>query len=441
MQSPFTITSHVFGNGLSCVVATIPKSAGFEISAHFNTGSRDENVTNNGISHFLEHMMFRGSKTYPNSILLAQSLEKMGGETNAMTSQDTTTYWLKGALSKWNEALEVFTDFLLYPNFADLELERTVVLNELANDYNENNDIIDIETLSHQNLFVDHGLGLPIIGTRNSIENFTLEDLISKKNQYYIPSRCVIGVICSSPADQILRDVERFLGQSWEQSLPPAPHRSYLSYHQLEKQIKPRVTSFVNNADNQYTLKLLWPAFGGYANEVVTQTFIQRLLDDGMYTRLPSTIREKLGLVYEINADSNSYTDIGTFGIDAVTSPIHFTKLVETLGTELCRFVQDGPTAQEMEHIRFRYLHDLDLIDESASHTVSRKLNQYFAGQELSLEQERDIVRNLTKREVQNLAKTLLANPIKNISLIGPKAKKSREQLEKLGSRLKNLGA
>src|SRR5688572_14745720 len=116
-----TLNQHKLNNGLTVIYCQTPSHAEFEISMHIKTGARDESSHNSGISHFLEHMMFRGSRYYPNSIMLARALEKFGGEINAVTGMEHTTYWIKGDAEQCLEAIPSFAEFFLYPNFADLE--------------------------------------------------------------------------------------------------------------------------------------------------------------------------------------------------------------------------------------------------------------------------------------------------------------------------------
>ena len=130
-----SINKHILKNNLVVLYCHTPNTVSFEMSLHINTGARDENEHSYGISHFLEHMMFRGSKNYPNSIALAKAMESFGGEINAMTGIEHTTYWLKGDAEKTIEAIEPFANFFLYPNYCDLEIERAIILQEMASDF------------------------------------------------------------------------------------------------------------------------------------------------------------------------------------------------------------------------------------------------------------------------------------------------------------------
>ena len=179
-----TIKKHKLQNGLAVFYCHTPDLVSFEISMHINTGARDENSENNGVSHFLEHMMFRGSKKYPNSLLLARMLESFGSETNAMTGTENTSYWLKGDRERTLLAVECFSDFFMHPNYADIEIERNVVLQEMASDFNADGVSIDIEALGMGALFSGHPLGNAIIGTEKSVRNLTKHHLEEKRKNF-----------------------------------------------------------------------------------------------------------------------------------------------------------------------------------------------------------------------------------------------------------------
>ena len=441
-MSRFDLSEHKFSNGLTLLYCRIPESAGFEIAMNIDTGSRDETPETNGVSHFLEHMMFRGSKLYPNSIALARMLEDFGGESNAMTSVESTVYWLRGATRKINDAIAVFADFFLNPNFADLETERSIILQEFANDFNEDGENIDSETLAMQALFGDHPLGLPIIGTENVLQKLSIADLTQKQKRFYVPQNCVLTVTSSLPAEKVLQRIEQCFVKAWP-SLPEhrAAHLSRVLFSPQQllpksgKKLK-NVLKLQNNADNQYTLKVTFPCSGGLDQNVIEDVFLERVLDDGICSRLPATIREKHGLVYDISCESLAYNDVGTFSIDATVSKDQLEKLMKILGEEIQKLSQEKPSEEEMERVRFRYGFDLDILKESEGRLVSRAVTNHFLEQKLSIDEEHEIVRTLTAEHIRAAAQRILSAPRRTFVLIGPKARKRRDDVEKFMNRL-----
>lgn len=434
------LTRATLRNGLPAFVGESPESASFEIAMHIDTGSRDETHESNGVSHFLEHMMFRGSRTYPDSIRLAQTMEGFGGETNAMTTVESTVYWLRGAVRRLDHAVHAFSEFFLHPNFADLETERNIILQELQGDYNEDGELIDAESLAMEGLFGEHPMGLPIIGREEVIKRIGEADLRAKRADFYIPSRCAVSVISSLPAEKVVPLLEAAMGPPWEHASPSPAARSFVdapAFRTLPVGRKHgHVLKLQNNSDSQYVVKLMWPGAGGLNRDVVTETFLQRILDDGISSRLPAVIREKQGLVYDISCDSNAYVDIGTFAVDATVSKDDVDKLLARLFDELQRILQEAPSPEEMERIRFRYAFDLEMLAESHGRFVSREVWNGFLGQSLSIDEELALVRNISAMDILEAARRVFAAPRRTFVLIGPKARKKRDDVEKYMERL-----
>lgn len=439
----YVISKHILNNGLNVLYCHTPDTVAFELSIHINTGARDEVHENNGISHFLEHMMFRGCNKYPNSISLSKAMESFGGETNAMTGIEHTTYWLKGDADKTIEAIECFSDFFLYPNYADIEIERSVILQEMASDFNDSNDSIDIESLSMSTLFADHPLGNSIIGNEKIIRKLTTKDLSNKRRDYYTPNRCVITIHTKLLENKVLQAIEKFFGNSWTHTVDSKPNRINAEgiMPSLSKLKKPQnALCLQNNPDNQFVLKMIFPTIGGLSKEVVHVTFLQRILDDGICTRLPANIREKYGLVYDISSDSQFFNEIGTFSIDATVSENTLEKLLDKLSHELKSIILNHPLQSEIDHIKFRYCFDLKQIKENPSRFLNREAISFFMNNHLSIDEEIEIVKSVTPADILLTAKKVFGSSRRGFVLIGPKARKKRELIEKLLSIFDQIG-
>jgi predicted Zn-dependent peptidase len=453
-----SLTKTRLANGLPVYLGLTPESASFEITMHIDTGSRDEAPERNGESHFLEHMMFRGSRSYPDSIKLAHALEAFGGENNAMTSVESTVYWLRGAARAYDRATDAFAEFFLHPNFADLETERSIILQELQGDYNEDGDLVDPESLAMEGLFGDHPLGMPIIGREEVIKRLGEADLRAKRARFYTPSHCALSVVSSLPPEKLIPVVERAFGHTWDHApsaSPPATNAgaSLADRHALAEarrfiasprdffapppgRARRHVLKLTNNSDSQYAVKLIFPGAGGLTREVVAETFLQRILDDGISSRLPAEIRERQGLVYDISCVSTAFADVGAFSVDATVSKDSIDKLLARLFEELDRIVQDKPTPEEMDRIRFRYQFDLETLAESHGRLVSREVWNGFLPRSLTIDEERAIVETLTAEEILDTAQRVIGAPKRALVLIGPRARKKRDDVEKFMERL-----
>ena len=433
-MTKYPISHHVLNNGLTVFYCHTPDQVAFELSVHINTGSRDENKKNAGVSHFLEHMMFRGSAKYPNSRLLARALESFGGETNAMTGIETTNYWLKGDADKTIEAIECFSDFFLFPNYADLSIERNVILQEMASDFNEEGLSVDTESLGMETLFSDDQLGNPIIGTENSVRNITKEDLESKRAEFYNPMNCVLTINTSQDENSVISAFNKYFSQPWchtntegvkrSNALESLPNRSELKKAQNSLCLQ-------NNPDNQFALKLVFPTVGNLSKDIVAITFLQRILDDGICTRLPANIREKYGLVYDISCDTQFFHEVGTFSVDATVSEDYLIDLIDKLGQELRLIITEKPMIDEVEHIKYRYIFDLKQIQETPSRLLNRKVTEHFMKSKFSIEEEIEFVKSVTPESVLKTAQSIFGAGKRAFVLVGPKARKKRDIVEK----------
>lgn len=436
MSTILNTTTHVLKNGLTVIYCQNKHSSAFEISLHINTGARDETKEKGGVSHFLEHMLFRGSKRHPNSLLLAEQLESFGGETNAMTGVEHTHYWLKGDSERTLAALACFYDFAFHPNYADLETERNIILQEMASDFNEEGECIDSESLAMQALFDTHPLGNPIIGSEESVRRLSIVDFEEKRRTFYIPNRCILTLATHLDESAVLPHIESLFGQPWEHVRNDTPSASRPPAHllfQKEKHKKPQNgLQLQNNPDNQFVLKFILPTVGGLDRDVIRTTFLQRILDDGISTRLSANLRERHGLIYDISCDTQFFYEMGTFGIDATVSEENLDKLLIKLKDELARLLNEKPSKKEMDHIRYRYCFDLKQIQENDSRLLNREAIAHFMRPSyLSLQEEMAIVNALTEQDILNTAQTLFSAPKRGFTLIGPKARRKRDPVEK----------
>lgn len=395
---------------------------------HIRSGSRDESSENSGISHFLEHMLFRGTKKFPNSIALATALEHLGGDNNGCTDLETTAYWLRGRASRFSNGLDVFSEFFFNPTFPDIEIERQILLQELAGDYNESGHCIDTVTMANKALYGKHPLGNSIIGFRENLLNINVERLKQWRSIYYRPENCIFVVSSPNLFDNDAKQIESFFTHGWpglsnslEKRLP-APLPSSLESAKIIAE---------NHTDAQLCLRILFPAHGGSSEKVVAQTFLQRVLDDGIASRLPSNVREKAGLAYDIACDLSILSDSGSCAIDATISEEGFAPLLDILRTEFNRLLQDKAAGAEMDRVRSRYCFALETLHEDLSSYLDYLVWNSFLPRSLSPAEELEIVRSLTPDTIRDAAREILGSPANAGALVGPGARRHASALQR----------
>ncbi len=205
---PLNYKKTVLDNGIRVVSEKIPHVRSISLGIWADVGSRDENANLNGISHFLEHMVFKGTRKR-NVREIAQSLESLGGYLNAFTTKEQTCFYARVLDSNIAEAMDVLSDLMLHPTFKkeELEKEKLVVIEELRNSMDDPEDII--HDYFEKSLFPNHSLGYPIIGTEDNLRRFRRDDLRSHITTHYIPSRIVVSAAGNVEHDHLVSLVRK----------------------------------------------------------------------------------------------------------------------------------------------------------------------------------------------------------------------------------------
>ena len=417
---------HTLSNGLRVLFSELQNNSEFDLSITYNVGARDEGKDVNGISHFLEHMLFRGTQSFPNSVDLALAMESCGGEANAMTTIENTAFWIKGASTRFEQGLHCFTEMLLHPNYADIEIERSVILQELAEDYNEEGNCIDVDTLVMDTLYKGQGPGLPIVGIRSTVEGISAQNLRDFRNVWHRPDNAVLTLSINRPFSKVLPLLEKTFG-AWQQTGNSTGVRQAFPISQFEDEDS---IFLQDHNDNQFALRFAFPSLHCTSDKLVNQMFFERVLDDGMSSFLPARIREKRGLVYDISCDSEALSDGGTFDISATVSAENLPPLLDALSSDLKELFEKGISQEDLERVRFRYLFDLQTTSEHKVRLMQRESWNTLVGLDLSLEEEMERVKAVTQKDLMEMARTLFFAPRRAMALVGPKASEFQENIE-----------
>jgi len=292
----------LLSNKVPLLTVSIPGAATTTALIIFRTGSKYETRANNGISHFLEHLFFKGTKKRPNTLTLSSDLDSLGGEYNAFTTKEYTGYWVKAAASKIGRALDIIGDMLLNSKFEEVEVEREkgVIVEEL-NMY-EDNPLMHVEDIFEHCLYGDTPAGWETIGTKNNINNFHQRDLLKYlRSQYGSRSAYIVLVGGVKATDK--KAVERIFSV--------LPYNKWHSKRAVkEKQKSPQLKVAYKKID-QVNLSLgvrTYPA--GHPQEFKVK-LLSIILGGSMSSRLFINLRERKGLAYYVRTLAEVYTDSG----------------------------------------------------------------------------------------------------------------------------------
>ncbi len=303
----FNITE--LDNGVRIVTENIPYVKSFSLGFWFDVGSRDENEKNNGISHFLEHMLFKGTEKR-SAKKISSEIESLGGYLNAFTSKEHTCFYGRGLSRHINKTFAVLADMVQYSIFRENEIEREsgVIVDELYDIEDSPEELIfdKFESL----VLNGNSLGMPIIGTENNIRNFTREDILRFIGANYGFDRTYIVVSGLVEHNKVVKLAQKYLtrdmGLAGKRVITDIPMTSGCLH--VGKEI-------------QQAHMIIGTTVPGYNhNDRIKITLLSHILGEGSSSRLFQTVREKNGVTYQINTFLNSFYDLSTFGVYFSTS-------------------------------------------------------------------------------------------------------------------------
>ncbi|MEO1022592.1 MAG: pitrilysin family protein [Bacteroidota bacterium] len=358
-------------NGLRVVSERISNIKSISIGIWVKTGSRDELPKQAGITHFLEHMLFKGTETR-SAFDIAQSMESVGGYLNAFTSSEYTCYYARCLDSQINRAIDVLSDMVLHSTFPDeeIEKEKKVVIEEMKM-YRDSPDDFLFEEFNAK-IFAGHDLGRPVIGFEETVSAFQKEDLITYIKDRYTPSNLLIAVTGNVDHAQVVGLAEQHFG-SLESRSPFEKEKELagtreLGRLELSKAIEQthyiygrRSIDF--NHPDKYKLLLANTVLGG-----------------GMSSRLHQNVREKYGYCYSIQTFNQSYTDSGLWGVYVGTDREYVEHVHELVVKELATIGKEPIPVKEFSEAKSQLKGKLLLSQENTSNRMTRlaKSELYF---------------------------------------------------------------
>jgi predicted Zn-dependent peptidase len=329
-------------NGVRVLTADLPYAQSVAVAVMLAAGSRYEAAEVSGIAHFAEHMFFKGTERRPSAREIAGAIDAIGGEFNAFTGKETTTYYVKCAAEHRDVALDVLVDMLRNARFAEEEIEREkgVIVEEMNMYYDTPRDFIG--GVYEHLLWGDQPLGREIIGRKETVQDATRETFMGYLDRWYKPSRMVLGVGgrigdgLLERAQELLGDLEDAETGEPEPATPHANGRVIVSTKQSEQaHISLGVHSIPLDHPDRYAIQLLATALGG-----------------GMSSRLFSEVRERRGLAYYVYGLNHSYTDAGTLYTQSGVDIARIDDAVTTVATELRKIAAEPLQAEELEKAR-----------------------------------------------------------------------------------------
>ena len=425
--------THRHSNGLVTVVMERPATHQVRLLLMVRVGSRFESADELGVSHFLEHVLFRGCEAFPDGDALNRAFEEVGGMMDAHTGVETTDFDMTVHPAKLSEGLAVLAAFLRAPAFAELEKEREILLDELAYDYNEQGRMINPTILAAELMWPDHPLGRCVGGVPATISALGEANLRAHHARYFRPENMVLGLAGRLDHKAAIAMVERHLGD-WKPP-PGDPGENPAAFpipapRPGEGASGGPGVKVVPDSGNQFHLQISLPAPGYNDPAELTAILLTRILDDGPTSRLQRVIREQKALVYHIDAGYSAYWDTGTLDIGTSVATGRLDSLLKNLFEELSRFRRDGPTRDELELARMRHFHDLEFEEDSLSAQLGRYAWPRLYSTVRGVEEEREAIGAITLEQLREMAGSLISREYARLALVGPAGSETERSLK-----------
>lgn len=396
-------------NGLRIVGEEIPSFRSVSMGIWIATGSRYENVENNGISHFIEHMLFKGT-TRRSAREIAEVFDGIGGQVNAFTSKEYTCFYAKVLDDHFEIALDTLSDMLQNSQFVSEEMdkEKKVVIEEIRM-YEDTPDELVMDILA-ENIYGSHPLGFTILGQEKSLRSLSRESLMQFMGAHYRPDNIVISVAGNVSQEAAVSAVRERFGD-----LPSSEHGQILEKPGFSKGVALRQKEI-----EQVHLCLATDGIDAGHPDVYALVLLNNALGNSSSSRLFQEIREERGLAYTVFSYHASYLDSGMFGIYAGTSPEHVEEVLE-LTYGICGDVAaHGLSAEELSKGKEQLKGSMMLGLESTGSRMSRLgKNELVLGREITLDETLEGIENVTESDIRRVASGILAKPFA-IAAVGP---------------------
>jgi predicted Zn-dependent peptidase len=422
VQEVRNIRRQVLPHGLIVITEQMQHIRSASIGIWLETGSRDEDAHWNGISHFIEHMVFKGTK-HRTAEQIARQVDSIGGNMDAFTAKECICFNVKVLDEHVPVALEILSDLVLHPVFdsEDITRERGVILEEIKMDQ-DNPDYL-VHEIFTQNFWKDHPLGRPILGTKETVKRFERQPVLDAYGHHFSPGNIIV-----SAAGNL--DHDRFVDLVIQHFEHMKPVKNGL--HSAAPKVVPRIVLRNKKALEQVQLCIGVPSFAIAHEKRHASYILNTLLGGGMSSRLFQNIRERQGLAYSIYSDLNPYRDTGCLAVYAGTSRESAAKVVQSVVSEFRKLKAEPVPEEELRRSKDQLKGSLMLSLESSTARMSNLARQemYF-DRYYDLDELIEKIEAVTIEDLQSLANEFFHTELIAVTALGNLSglKISRDQL------------
>ncbi|HKP57110.1 MAG TPA: pitrilysin family protein [Polyangiales bacterium] len=418
-------------NGLRVITVPQQHLHSANVAVLVKVGARHETARDNGISHLLEHMLFRGSVRYPSAYALNRAIEELGGTLHGATHADFTLFEVTLPPANVASGIQILGELFARPNFSELPVEKRIVREEILEYLDEEGREVDPDNLARELMFGTHPLGMTITGSLDNLEQLGVNELRAHMLRHYVASNMVLCVSGAVDERAVTQAALRHFG-SLRTGSPsvalPAP--------------RTRATERMRNVASQGSqtdVRLSFATFGANDPRYLALELLVRVIDDGMSTRLHRRICEELGLAYEVFATLEPYEEAGVLdlggAIEHSKAPL-FVRSALTLLAELC----ERPVGKlELDKVKRRYMWQLEASLDDAQALCAHYGQRALLGQDGHIGALREQIASVTAAELRSVAREVLCRERLHVVTVGmldrAQRKAVRRAMAKLPSR------
>jgi len=401
-------------NDLSLATESIDHMKSVAIGVWIKTGSRDESDAQAGITHFLEHMLFKGTSTR-SAKEIAQHIESKGGYLNAFTSTEYTCYVVRCVDTELESSLDVLSDMILHSSFPEeeLEKEKKVVLEEMKM-YKDSPDDVIFEEFSSM-MFPQHPLGRPIIGFEPTVSGFTQDHLRAYTSERYQPHNILVSIAGNVDHQNAEHLIERYFSS--------AKSHSDASRELQKPNVDPTASKSLTKVIEQTHMILGRRGLAFNDEDRIKLLMVNTLLSGGMSARLHQNIREKHGYCYSISAFAQSYIDTGVFGVYIGTDASYVDHVRDLIHQEFEQLKQERVSEDELQESKTNLKGKMLLAQESMSNRMMRLAKSYmYHDRFITLDELVDEIDAITPEDVLEFSQRFFQKDVFSECLLLPES-------------------
>jgi predicted Zn-dependent peptidase len=416
-------------NGINLITVPVKGTSATTVLCMFPVGSRYEDLKISGISHFVEHVMFKGTDKRPTSQEITRTFDGVGAQYNAFTSKEYTGYYVKIAGAKQGMAFDVLSDMIFHSTFKaeEIEKEKGAIVEELR--MFKDNPLMDIDDTFETLMFEGNTLGWNIGGTEESVRGITREEMWNYYQRHYSPQTMVLVVAGALDTKHFKKFLANFTDkQAPKNATKPTFYKNSYPAFTLPtgKPLADRVAVKEKKVD-QTQIVMGFPALPHNHPDRYAVAILTTILGGGMSSRLFSEVREKRGLAYMVKCDATSYRDTGFMGVKAGLDPARLQEAVKVIKQELTKITEEEVSARELKHAQNYLLGHIALQLEDSFNQANWFAEKFlFAKKIETFEHMTKELKKVTAKSVQRVAKKLINFDEMRVAAIGSF---SKEQL------------